>query len=261
MEIGDISTRTFKKLQTEWYARLRQEGFCDIESPRPIPTLKTWHASHFGSNSPAHHLRSQCKQAYYEKAKARLYSLPFRNRTYKRVWELHCDGLTHRAIAVRLSTESHITHFQHVKIGYIIREIAEDRDLKVILRAYNPETDSAFILDSWSKRLFHGKKPRPPKSWFREFFNHAKAVLENAKVYVACTEDAPDTITGYSIVKDNILHFVYVKIGYRRVGIGTLLVSNKGIRYLAFITSDTKYLNTEWELYGSKQQQESESSK
>jgi hypothetical protein len=65
------------------------------------------------------------------------------------------------------------------------------------------------------------------KEWMKAFFEQMKYQLATSEVHIACTEDDPDTVLGYSIVNGDTLHFVYVKASHRNNGIGKLLTKGK----------------------------------
>lgn len=104
--------------------------------------------------------------------------------------------------------------------------------MKIIVRAFNPEKDSGIIFDSYPKGVFYS--PYQPiqeeKSvWMKRFFEMLKKQLSIAQVFIACTENDPNTIIGYSLIEKGILQFVYVKADFRNKGIGTLLTKDKFI--------------------------------
>lgn len=101
---------------------------------------------------------------------------------------------------------------------------------KVILRSFNPETDSGLIYDVYPKAVWYGADEPINMSkddFFREIFNLMKGQLIYQDVHIACMEDNPDTILGFSIIDKGTLEFVFVKTHVRDEGIGTLLIRNK----------------------------------
>jgi hypothetical protein len=54
-----------------------------------------------------------------------------------------------------------------------------------------------------------------------------KDILKDAEVRIACLEDAPEVIVGYSVFSGTHLYFIYVKDGFRLKGIGALLAPKK----------------------------------
>lgn len=230
------SAPAFKVLKQEWYAKLKESGFTDIEdSTRAQSPLKAWHDRRFKN---ATDIKVQTSRAYYDRATSLLHTGRFKDKTHRRIWELHCEGLSTRKISEILSQETELTAFRYVKVGYIIQEIGLQMS-EVTIRAFDPDTDSAIIYDSWPKGVYYGRTNRIRDSkhlWFKEFFEQAQVILARAKVYVACMGDDPSTIFGYSIVDGDTLEFVYVKGMMRKQGIATLLVKNKGIKNCRNVT-------------------------
>lgn len=87
-----------KTLQDEWYARLKAEGFNDIEdtnSPRQM--LKSWHSTLFIHRFDKE--RFNARQQYFEMATHFLHSFKFASALERHIWELHADGKSLREIA------------------------------------------------------------------------------------------------------------------------------------------------------------------
>ncbi len=101
---------------------------------------------------------------------------------------------------------------------------------RVILRPFNPETDSGLIYDVYPKAVWYGADEPIKMSkaqWFQEIFEAMKQQLHSASVYIACMWDEPDTILGFSIIDCGRLEFVFVKPHVRKEGIATLLTKGK----------------------------------
>lgn len=103
---------------------------------------------------------------------------------------------------------------------------------KIIIRKFIPETDSGGIYASFPKGVWHS--PAAPillakKQFFQSFYVYLRDLLSSAKVHIACLEQDPDTIIGYSIIHKHKLEWVCVKDLFRKQGLATLLCQNKGI--------------------------------
>lgn len=110
-----------KKLQDEWYGRLRKAGFKDIEdTSRPSRKLIDWHKDRFSSVSE---IERQAIEYYYDNAKDLINTYIFINETQKIIWELHCEGMSKRKIEVAIC-HLEIT-YKREKIGLVINEIAK----------------------------------------------------------------------------------------------------------------------------------------
>lgn len=94
----------FKKLQNEWYQKLKDDGFEDIEDTRsPQRYLKTWHASYFQCRYTEDLF--QIKEEYYRRRRTFLHEYPFKNKNHERIWQLHSDAISMREIASILKEE------------------------------------------------------------------------------------------------------------------------------------------------------------
>jgi hypothetical protein len=100
--------------------------------------------------------------------------------------------------------------------------------LDIYIREFEKE-DHNFVMNSWLKSFEKTIKlmGTDTQIYRREQMRLMGGIIEKAKVYVACPEDAQQQIYGY-IVWDaigdvGILHYVYVKNPYRRFGIGRKL--------------------------------------
>jgi hypothetical protein len=95
--------------------------------------------------------------------------------------------------------------------------------VKVIIRPFYPEVDSGIIYDSYPKALYYKipKVDRPHSDkelWFQAIHVLLPKKLHEGPVKIACIEDAPNTILGYSVQG-----FIYVKKAFRDQGIEELL--------------------------------------
>lgn len=89
-----------------------------------------------------------------------------------------------------------------------------------------------FILATFGRSVFFGKEEleRSRYQEFREDFDrYLDVILKEGTIYIACEDQMPNFVLGYSIIEDHVLHFVFVKRDYRKNGIGTLLIKNRAI--------------------------------
>lgn len=101
---------------------------------------------------------------------------------------------------------------------------------KVVLRKFDPDMDSGFIYSTFPKGVYHGSYDDitlPKKEWFALFYEAMKASLDLSQITIACMDGSPEVIIGYSIVRESILQFVYVKESYRKQGIARILTRNR----------------------------------
>lgn len=93
------------------------------------------------------------------------------------------------------------------------------------------EEDKNFILATFLRGLYYGD------SWFSEipkniFMDNYKKIAEaivnspNVTLKIACLNEDPDVILGYSVLSSDFqtIHWVYVKSAWRKKGIGRSLV-------------------------------------
>lgn len=110
--------KTQKQLSKEWYAKLKAEGFDDIEYSDG--SLRAAHARHPTSLDP---LRRQAVEEYYTLCTHFLYEFEFERDIHKTIWEYHTNGLSARSISrilkkVKLKTKigkSHDTIWRVIK--------------------------------------------------------------------------------------------------------------------------------------------------
>jgi hypothetical protein len=81
----------------KWYAKLKREGFNDIESDEF--NLKEWSNVFFKTHSIA---QIQAKQAYYQMASNFLTEYRFDTPREKIIWEYHSNGISLREIGTIL---------------------------------------------------------------------------------------------------------------------------------------------------------------
>ena len=96
----------------------------------------------------------------------------------------------------------------------------------VILRDLIP-TDQALIYSSWRNALWFAEK-RPDSEADKFYAMTSKSIRKllsetDNHVKIACLQEDPDEIIGYSVMNKDHLYFVYVKADYRKKGIGSLL--------------------------------------
>lgn len=98
-------SKEFKEIQDKWYAKLKKEGFEDIEdvseTHRPERDLKKWHSFAFQLNNSADDYSD--KERYYQLAGQFLHEYEFKNKLERSIWEGHAEGLSIREISRKLN--------------------------------------------------------------------------------------------------------------------------------------------------------------
>ncbi len=104
-----------------------------------------------------------------------------------------------------------------------------DKKNLIAIRDGVPE-DHAFIMATWLRGLYYGD------SWFSlinkdvfmtAYHLHLETLLKTPgiTVKVACLKDDPEVILGYAVLTaDRIVHWVYCKGAWRKIGIAKSLV-------------------------------------
>lgn len=94
------------------------------------------------------------------------------------------------------------------------------------------KSDNDVIYSTWMNSLYYGN------DWFREidndvFFGKYRKVIEtilekkDTKVTIACLDNDADTVVGYAVAEGlEILHWIYVRPAWRKLGIAKSLVQD-----------------------------------
>jgi GNAT superfamily N-acetyltransferase len=90
-------------------------------------------------------------------------------------------------------------------------------------------SDEPYIFTTWLKSLRYTNswfKLIDQQSYFKTYHQVIERILERPTitVNVACLADDDDVILGYSVLEPQILHWVFVKEPWRRIGIASDLI-------------------------------------
>lgn len=99
-------------------------------------------------------------------------------------------------------------------------------DAIVIIREYDP-SDEAYIYSAWRNNSYYSAVKKPegaPSAFFTRQSQKIKKILEKALIKIACFQDTPTVIVGYSVSTGTNLDWIFVKPDYRLKGIGKLLM-------------------------------------
>jgi len=123
-----------------------------------------------------------------------------------------------------------------------VQEVSE----AVIVRPYSPENDTAFVFSSWlrSYRFSLQTKDIPTAFYYRCHHKLIEDILErpDVRISVACLQTDPSLIFGWACFEGPVLHYIFVKPPYRRLGIAKTLVRLSSMKYYTHQTYDTKHL-------------------
>lgn len=108
----------------------------------------------------------------------------------------------------------------------------ETKTSLITIRPYQTLTDKSFVLATFLKGLYYGD------SWFSlipkdTFMTHYHAFLERfiespgVDISMACLAEDPDVIIGYCIHTNTVVHMIFVKKAWRRIGVAKSLLPNQ----------------------------------
>lgn len=123
--MANWSPKDFKKLKDQWYKKLKEEGFEDIEHANG--RLK-----HAPVDNPVDYLRLlySGRPEYYELATRFLNEYDFDNELERIIWEYHTNGLSRREIFKVLDKVKvkKVTGkpLGQTRIGYIIKRLSTE---------------------------------------------------------------------------------------------------------------------------------------
>ncbi len=122
----------------------------------------------------------------------------------------------------------------------------DKKDL-IMIRDFQND-DLNFILATWLRGLYYGN------DWFHKifketFFKNYQIVIEKImqrpgiKVHVCCLKEDPHVILGYSVIEPGILHWVFVKQAWRKIGIARDLIPDT-TQTVTHLTNRSKSIET-----------------
>lgn len=127
------------------------------------------------------------------------------------------------------------------------------------------DTDKYVIQSTWLNGLKFSSywfRSIPNEVFFEQFKDYYYQIIKKSKTKVICLPDAPEVLLGYAVYTDNILHWVYVKLAFRKLGlakalvpenisictnltkIGKSIADKKGITFNPFIEGEKHESNT-----------------
>lgn len=99
------NNKSFLKLRDEWYAKLRKEGFNDIEDVNSPNEFLKRHDDHWFRTRFKTPMQFSAKQEYFYRAAHLLHTHTFETQLEKAIWDLHCQGYSYREIASMVTKE------------------------------------------------------------------------------------------------------------------------------------------------------------
>lgn len=117
-----LKTNNFLSIRAEWYDKLAQCGFVDIEDwHHQHSPLKSWHSLRWRNKEP---IVLIAQQAYFSKASQFLNEYIFETEEEHQIWFFHSEGFSVREIEAKLSISRSHVH----KIIVNLREKMNDLD-------------------------------------------------------------------------------------------------------------------------------------
>lgn len=111
--------KSLTELQEKWYKKLKNEGFDDIEQDEQ--NLKRWDGRYFRNEYNS--TTFEAKKTYYQEAGKFLNYYKFQSILDKKIWTLHSDGLTVRAIVIELEQRGYKIY--KFKVQETIKRLAQ----------------------------------------------------------------------------------------------------------------------------------------
>ena len=101
----------------------------------------------------------------------------------------------------------------------------------IVIRDYRPDADKNFVMATFLRGVYYGDTwfSLIPKNIFMNAYKKfAEAIVNNPKtiIKVACLQDDPDVMVGYSILSSDFsaITWVFVKAAWRKQGIARQLL-------------------------------------
>lgn len=115
-------TPKFKKLQKSWYKKLAKKGFNDIEHDENHLKLSTERFVTRDGGAYANPTLTKAKFEYYNNCRKFSNEYKFKNKTEKKIFELHSEGVSIRDIAAKIKQSRRKVHEAIKKIVLIMNE-------------------------------------------------------------------------------------------------------------------------------------------
>ena len=118
---NQYNSKSFKALQAEWYKKLKDENFKDIEDEKE-DRLKVWHSFDFSRKNKADF---DAKEQYFSLCLEFGREYPFESDITQSIWMLHSEGMSVRAISQNIRQYSDKRGFKKSHISNIIRRLVK----------------------------------------------------------------------------------------------------------------------------------------
>ena len=251
MRFGDAE---YLRLESDWYARLREVGFIDIEKNGRLLAYSS--SAYRGHNDRE---VQDNKSEYFSALGEHLVSASFDSAQDKAIMELWAEGRRNGEI-------SRVVGLSRWRVRFRVRKYEQrwgirryplhkldnhyGREKVKVMSSYSvllyagrdlPDRYSNLILSKWLRSLRYGNeylKKIDKEAYFKHFTEVINGAMQHplGAVRLAVLTEDHDVVLGFSVHRGAILDYVYVNREYRKQGIGRALVP-PGV---AVITSMTK---------------------
>ena len=110
----------FQKVQDEWYTKLKNDGFVDIEQDED--NLKVWSAKFKTAYQKLPKEVWVAKATYYQMAENFLQDYKFATKIERIIWEYHANGISFRDIATTLN-KAKVTRTNRDNIWKVVKKL------------------------------------------------------------------------------------------------------------------------------------------
>ncbi len=104
-----FDSKEYKALEKIWYAKLKEGGFEDCESADVAGRPLKVHHNHYFKRRYSD-VAFLAKQEYYQVCSNFLNTHTFKSAKERKIWELHCSGLSRREIGAKMKCSKDIVH-------------------------------------------------------------------------------------------------------------------------------------------------------
>src|SRR5882672_4335109 len=152
-----MEAKKLKALQAEWYKKLKESGFVEIEDTKS-GALKEWSGHYVQGKRDKDFARDLIREVdtYFHSARSLLHGFSFGCSRDKRIWNLHCNGLSTRQIASRIGNIDHCTVYQVIKkIRAVFLDVKDVPSINLVKIRNGTIEDEAFIYSTWLRPLYY----------------------------------------------------------------------------------------------------------
>ena len=100
--------------------------------------------------------------------------------------------------------------------------------LNYAIRPFESDIDYNFIISSWLKSLRNDHTTMSNDLYYSKFKQEIEQKINLANILVAVDQEDPEHVYGYiayNTIPCKIIHFIYIKLTYRNLGLCKALVS------------------------------------